>query len=984
MSDKVPQSIDQDSDAEPLEDVFGIDPDSFHQTFAEYWQKDHSAENRVHVETVVEREVEDAIRTWGDRVHAEAENGDTQTGLFLIVEGAQATGKTTMTRYIRDQLDPLKYSENTGEYPIIFPVWVDSQPNPSPVQYLDWLREAGERYIEGLDVPQSDEKIEDLRSIGADLSDDLREKIENEGIDADDFWETAEKLNLLGGDREPADVLEQLAKQGYVFVFLIDEMVPEHKGEEAQSILKWFEKHLNPNVGFVMFSHPNVSSITRDDMFDQMRRRNGDIKLDIANEEYQLNENHVISIRGKQHELIDLSYLLLQYFEAVYPHQDHDPYGPLSESQVKWLEKLLSSHGLVGNLIDGIRAALEEYAADEAFGEPYGGLGAYLFDECDRSMKSIRLKVAFRAVTDLDPDDRTETVATAKELITKSKTLEDVNDELKNKLSENRVLIEEEGELTLHPELENPDFGVSSEETEPGPQSRERLIDVYNRKAEEYEQEYETGDREDLRVNVEDSIIEMLDMFGMQRANISESVTLSAPGLQKPSFDTTTFTRGESRGRAHRIEPSSGGIERYKYRYLTYTLFNDESLADSKIKDDIQSLYKKDTGIIIFTDQDDVSTPDWFDEPLNPQRTYWDADFTWGDVIEVISVENLGESWALHETLEERNIETVADRLARVENLSRDYIAPDLYTHLWDTTDELHEAAIAIHSRIYEEYGGPNLNEAEALSNIVDLIKETGFVTTDQLNDLRDKYRHEIGSLISDEGIYLVEGTDTEFVVLDDDYGDINVLLQRKVQEDPRNLHPLSPAVIEELQNIAEMVDDLSIQRQDSDIENALESLEDARELIDHFLVNDAEYDRLIEEMDGVDALETVHTSFETTKDKFTREVHARIVDLLEQDRAVWDEIKDIEDANVSEIHRALFYARLKESPSTNAMEYLEEDDDYPGYFHETSDSVRDDLHQLQSQIMESEKEYDEQTASLDETLDEISTFVKNGGNDDE
>lgn len=983
MSENVPQSA--DPEAEPLQAVFGIEPDSFHQTFAEYWQKDHTAENRVHVETVIEREVEDAIRTWGNRVHSEAENGDTQTGLFLIVEGAQATGKTTMTRYIHDQLDPVKQPENTGEYPIIFPVWVDSQPNPSPVQYLDWLREAGERYIEGLDsVPQPEEKIEELRSIGADLSDDLRKKIENEGMDADEFWETAEKLNLLGGDREPAEVLEQLAKQGYVFVFIIDEMVPEHKGEEAQSILKWFEKHLNPNVGFVMFSHPNVSSITRDDMFDQMRRRNGDIKLDVADEEYQLNENHVISIRGKQHELIDLSYLLQQYFDAVYPDQNHDFYGPLSKSQVEWLEKLLSSHGLVGNLIDGIRAAIEEYAEDKAYAEPYGGIGAYLFDECDRSMKSIRLKVAFRAVTDLDPDDRTESVATAKELITKSKTLEEVGDDLKSKLKENRVLIEEDGELTLHPELKNPDFGVSPDEPEPGSQSRERLIDVYNRKAEEYEEKYETGDRENLRVNVEDSIIEMLDMFGMQRANISESVTLSAPGLQKPSFDTTTFTRAESRGRAHRIEPSSGGLERYKYRYLTYAVFSDESLADSKIKDDIQDLYDKDNGIIIFTDQENVSAPDWFEESLNPKRTYWDVEFTWGDVIEVISVENLGESWTLHETLDERSIETVANQLARVENLSRDYIAPDLYTHLWNTTDELHRAAIEIHSKIYEEYDGPNLDEAEALSNIVDFIQESGFVTANHLNDLRDTYRHEIESLIRDGGIHLVEGTNTKFVVLDDDYGDIDVLLQRQIQDDPRNLHPLSPAVIEELQNIAEMIDDLSIQRQDSDIENALESLEDARQLIDSFLVNDAEYEKLIEQIGGVDALDITRSNFETTKDEFNKEIYARIVDMLEQDRAVWDEIKDIKDANVSEIHRALFYARLKESPSTNAVEYIERDDDYPAFFHETSDAIRDDLNQLKSQFMESEEKYDNQTSSLDETLDDISTFVENGGNDDE
>ncbi|MCU4751933.1 hypothetical protein OB919_08045 [Halobacteria archaeon AArc-curdl1] len=969
-----------------LESVFGIDTNRFNQTFAEYWQENDSSENRVHVETTVESEVINAVDEWSNRLYEEAQAGNPDTGLFLIIEGAQATGKTTMTRYIRDQLDPVE-NESRQNVPIVLPIWQKSLPNPSSYKYLQRIQSEGKQYLNSIDnVPDLEYKLQLIDTISTQLSDEeLSSFTDGADISGDQFREIAEEAGLFDGQTEPSDVISKLADQGYMFVFIFDEMVPSHRKEEAQNVLKWFEKHLNPYVGFVLFCHPDVSSITRNDMFDQMRRRNGDITLDIAGNQHRLDQNHVINIRGRQDQLINLRELLTEYFQDVYLDEQDEEYGPFTDANVEWMESLLRTHGLIGNLIDGVGTAIKRYANDATTSNEYGGIGAYLYDECDRAMKSARLKVAFKAVTDLDPDDRTAEVAASKELIVGSRNIDELSDNVRDSLLDNRVIFEDENELKIHPKLLDPDFGSSSPDS--SSESRERLIDEYLRKAEEFETKLEEEDRDDLRYATEDYLINVIEWFGTQRANVTDQTTLSVPGIENPGFGVTSFSREESLGRARKLKPESGGLEEYEGEYLIFALFEDEALSDSDVENQIRDLYGRDhpdSGILVFTDkpQNDWADPDWFNEEISTHRQ-WTPDYTWGDIIQRVSISDIQEPWTIGRIAENRDYDTVVERIQAIQTLSEDHLAPDLYENLWGLTSDLHESVIELHVTTYKKYNGPTLPEAEALSKVLDIIKEQGFVTKIDLLDIRSEYRNELKSLIETGGLKEIEGTEDTFVFFDSDYGGISYLTDRSI-DDLRDLRPIPKPVLEELQSIAEMQNDLQWVHQDDDIDQALSELEDAEKLINYFLTEDSEIDRIESELNGITALSNVADELESVRCDFNIDGYSRIQSLLEEDRMIWDEIQQLPNSDISDIHRTLFYSRLVENPPQGAGEYLDEDELYPSLFHETESDIRYALKELQDSEQTKVEEYNNQTESLQRKRKKVRSFIHNGGDSDE
>lgn len=964
---------------ENLQPVFGIDPKRFNQTFAEYWQDKDSSENRVHVETIVEREVIDAIDEWSNRIYQEAQDDDQNTGLFLIIEGAQATGKTAMTRYIRDQLDPL---ENTSRQnlPIVLPIWQKADSNPSSYKYLQRLQDEGEEYLTGLEnVPDLDKKLQLLEQISTQLSEEELAALTDEtDISGTQFQKLAEQAGFFEGEMNPSDVVSELTSKGYTFVFIFDEMVPSHAKEEAQNVLKWFEKHLNPHVGFVLFCHPDISSITRNDMFDQMRRRNGDITLDIADTEHRLDENHIINIRGRQDELINLRRLLNEYFDDVYVEDPEEEYGPFTEANVEWMETLLGAHGLIGNLIDGVGSAMKRYAKDAEESNEYGDIGAYLYDECDRAMKSARLKTAFRSISSLDPDSRTEDVATAKELIVGSRIVDDLSDGQKETLEDALVLYDDDGDLKVHPKLLDPNFGASDSDTQSD--SRERLIDEYLRKAEEFESELEEADRDDLRHDIEGALIDVIEWFGTQRANITDRSTLSVPGLDRPAFAKTTFSRVETGGQAQKIKPRTGGLEQYGGEFLTFALFKDESLADSGAKSKIKDLYSKsyrDSGVFVFTDEPPESwdDPDWLTDQISTHRQ-WTPDYTWGDVVERVYVSNLQEPLTISRICDNRDYETIVDRISAIQALSEDHLAPDLYENFWKLASRIHEGAINIQNNIYQKYDGPTLPEAKALKEVKKLIEEQGFITVDDLVSLRDDYRHELEALIESGGLKEIEGTSDTFVFLADEYGGIAHLTGRSV-DDLRNLRPIPVPVLEELEEIAEMQEDLQSVYQNQDIEEALSELEAAESLIDYFVTEDKKLEQLAEDMTDISSLTTVGDEIESVLDDFNYDAYSRITPMLETDRKIWNEIQELGDANISDIHRTLFYARLVENTPNAAEDYLDDEEYYPYLLYESEDQLRGVLGQLQDKEAERVGDYEKQTESLTEKRREVRAFVE-------
>lgn len=960
----------------------GIDSTAFGNVFAEYWSDDDDVDDRVHVTTDVETEVIGALKSWRDEVHEAIDAGEKPRGLFLVVEGAQATGKTTMTRYIRDQLDPLQNAELANP-PMILPVWCTAEANPSPLTYQRKIKNEGDRYFSHLSVPDPDEKTELLSELGSISEDELSRASEATDVSEEQIRNAVEELGI-GDGRDPGEVLKELAEQGYIFVFIFDEMVSVNEREEAQSVLKWFEKHMYPYVGFVLFTHPEISSATQNIMRDQARRRNLSLTLDIAGSEYQLDDDFLINIRGKQGEIIDLRDLLRRSFDEVYKNS-HSPYGPLTEENIDWLETLLEANGLIGNLIDGLRSAIERYSLAKSRDED-PSIGVYLFDECNRSM-SANLWVQFRAATTLDPEEETHTVNQAKELITRSIAITDLSEEEREELQEHRVLIEDEDSdegLKLNPRLEEltgnqiePPSVVQEEEN---PQT---LREVYETQEQNYEEEFSGDNRDSLRKNVEDSIVEVLNWMESHQSNIASNTTLSVPDEPTPPVGHTRFIESESRGRANRVQAAGGGLGDYGYEFLVYTLFNDESLDDAKVFDQIEDLYQKESGILLFTDQEEWSNPSWFDEPLDRDRS-WDAEFTYGDITTIIEIPDLSVPWAAHELINTRDIEGTSHITNTLRQLSTEPTLPEVYELIWDLSMSTSDAARDIHESIYDVYNGPTLSEAEAFEEIIDQSKERGFIELQDIEGIRENYSHEVETLFSQGALKKVETDEKEFILIDSSYGGLKIMQDATYRDNPEKLNPISTVIVEKLSEFAEMEEDLRWRFDDDKISEVISALESKVTLIDHFLVENDAFEAIENEIDeDVNELSRVSDAISNLQSEFKSQAYDRVTTELEQDADLWEQVEDEGLGDVSSIHKTLFYARLTENPGSAQEDHLDEDE-YYDILYETDRKIRSILEDLQDAYSAVKERYEEDTSELNERREDLREFILNGGVDDE
>jgi hypothetical protein len=961
----------------------GIDSTAFGNVFAEYWSDDDDIDDRVHVTTDVETEVIDALTSWRDEVHEAISAGEKPRGLFLVVEGAQATGKTTMTRYIRDQLDPIQNPELANP-PMILPIWCTAEANPSPLTYQRKIKNEGERYFSHLSVPDPDEKMELLSELGSIPEDSLERASEAANTSEDQIRNALEEIGI-GEGRDPGKVLKELAEQGYIFVFIFDEMVSVNEREEAQSVLKWFEKHLYPNVGFVLFTHPEISSATQNIMRDQARRRNLSLTLDIAGNEYQLDDDFLINIRGKQGEIIDLRDLLSRSFDEVYKNS-HSPYGPLSEENVDWLETLLEANGLIGNLIDGLRSAIEQYAQAKARDED-GGIGVYLFDECDRSM-STNLKVQFRAATSLEPDEQTPTVNKAKELITRSIIISDLSPEIREELQEHRVLIKDEDAdegVKLNPRLEE----LTGNQLEPASpvqnqENTQTLREVYETQEEKYEEEISGENRDTLRKNVEDSIVEILEWMEVHQSNIASYTTLSVPNEPAPPVGHTRFVESESKGRANRVQAAGGGLGDYEYEFLVYTIFNDESLDDAKVFDQIEDLYQKESGIFIFTDNENWSEPSWFDKLIDRDRS-WDAEFTYGDITTVVEIPDLSVPWAAHELVNARGIEATSQIINTLRQLATEPTLPEVYELIWDLSMSTSDAASDTHEAIYNVYNGPTLSEAEAFEEIIDQSKERGFIEIQDIEGIRENYSHEVEALFSQGALKKVETDEKEFALVDSSYGGLKVMRNATYRNNPEKLNPISTVIVEKLSKVAEMEEDLNWRFKDERISDVISELESKATLIDYFIVENEAFETIEDEIgDDINELSTVSKAISNLRSEFNKQAYNRVKSELEQDADLWEQVEDEGLDDVSSIHKTLFYGRLAENPGSAQEEYLKEDEYYPGILYDTDNSIRSIIEDLKEAYISVKKRYQKETSELNDRRDDLQELILNGGDEDE
>lgn len=961
----------------------GIDSTAFGNVFAEYWSNDDNVDDRVHVTTDVETEVIGALTDWRDEVHEAIDAGEKPRGMFLVVEGAQATGKTTMTRYIRDQLDPLQNAELANP-PMILPIWCTAEANPSPLTYQRKIKNEGDRYFSHLSVPDPDEKTELLSELGSIPEDSLTRASEAANASEDQIRNALEEIGI-GEGRDPGKVLKELAEQGYIFVFIFDEMVSVNEREEAQSVLKWFEKHMYPYVGFVLFTHPEISSATQNIMRDQARRRNLSLTLNIAGNKYQLDDDFLINIRGKQGEIIDLHNLLRRSFNEVYKNS-HSPYGPLTEENVNWLETLLDANGLIGNLIDGVRSAIEQYALAKATGaDP--SIGVYLFDECNRSM-SANLWVQFRAATTLDPEEGTPTVNKAKELITGSTTISDLSEGEQQDLRNHRVIIEDEDAdegLKLNPRLKeltgNQLEPPSNIEEQENPQT---LREVYETQEQNYEEELSGDDRDALRKNVEDSIVEVLNWMEIHQSNIASHTTLPVPDEPAPPIGHTRFIESESRGRANRVQAAGGGLGDYEYDFLVYTIFNDELLNDANVFDQIKNLYQKESGILIFTDKEDWSEPSWFEKPVNRDRS-WATEFTYGDITTIIEIPDLSVPWAAHELINARDIEGTSHIVNSLRQLSTEPTLPEVYELIWDLSMSTSDAARDIHEAIYDVYNGPTLSEAKAFEEIIDQSKERGFIEMRDIEGIRENYSHEVEALFSQGALKKVETDEKEFVLVDSSYGGLKILQDATYRDDPEKLHPISTVIVEKLSEFAEMEEDLRWRFNDDKISELLSELKSKAAVINHFLVEEDEFETIGNEIDDkITELSSISDGISTLRSEFNSHAYDRVTKQLEQDANLWKQVEDEGLDDISSIHKTLFYARLTENPGSTQEKYLEKDEHYPEILYETDEEIRSILEDLQQAHSSVKKRYEEETSELNERRDNLRKIILSEGDNDE
>lgn len=934
-----------------LETELDIDPDRFETVFSQVWGDNEDPDDRVHIDTEVEAEIIRVVDDWVDHVHESAGDGSTD-GLFLVIEGAQATGKTTMTRFINNTLDAVE-NPDRRDIPMVIPIWDSTDPNPTPYKYRGMLNGEGRRLFESLDgiVPDIDEKIAALNSMSAELSDDHVQRLSSEwDVNPEQVRGILEDTQS-GGDREPKEVLSDLAEEGYVFTFIFDEMVSSSDKERAQSVLKWFKDHLYPYVGLILFCHPNVSDAIRREMQDQARRRNFDATLEIAGDNHDIKEDIIIDIRGEQDRIIDLERLLQRYFSEV-SLNGVDEYGPFNEGNVAWMRSLLQAGGLIGNLIDGVKPAVKKYARALADGDDEKGIGVYLFDECSR-MEHIRLRQRLEAHTNLDPREDNRVVWRAKELITQSIDIDELEPEEVEALEDNRVLYEEtdSGELKITPSLV--DYGQVIQETGPRPRPEppeQSLLAVYEDALREYsDQKTDPDEREELRRNVEMGISTLVGHLNSRQVNIAKTGGVALPGQSSPQTEYMELSSARTEGRANKLQISDGDYADYGYSFLTYVLFDDESLSSPDVQETIIELYDGDNGIILLTDksEEEVTEPDWFGEEIDRQR--WnDPAFEWGDIVEIVHLDRLSEVLAVYQHINDQGLEDDSSVLEEIDRLDSAPTTPALYDLLDGMYDDISSSLQSIHNQIYAKYQGPTLPEAEAFTEILDEVREQGFISQHEVDKHREEFGNEIDSLMEKEAIITVDGDGLDTVVfLQKDFGSASKLAGQNVNG-ADDLPPVPPAVFEELEELREMEED-RIEYGDDDIEDALSELEDKKEWIDYFLF---EADVVADIKDAID---------DTDVDVFTAVVNAinaarsteqedynTVCNSLNADRDLWNQISDLEvDTDISPIHRALFYARLHREPPPWAEDYLEPEEEYPELLYELYSDIEDILEAL-------------------------------------
>jgi tetratricopeptide (TPR) repeat protein len=987
-----------------LETELNIDPQRFETVFSQVWGDDEDPDDRVHIDTEVESEIIRVVEDWVDHVHDTAESDGSTNGLFLVIEGAQATGKTTMTRFIKNSLDPVE-QPGRRDIPMIIPIWDSTDPNPTPYKYRGMLNSEGRRVFEELEdiIPSIDDKISALNSMSAELTDDQVQRLSDEEDVPPEKVRSIFANTHSGGDVEPKEVVSKLAQEGYVFTFIFDEMVSSSDKEEAQSVLKWFKDHLYPYVGLVLFCHPDVSDAIRSEMQDQARRRNFDATLEIGGQTYDIKEDIVVDIRGMQDRIIDLEQLLKNYFQAVSLDGASDDYGPFGEGNIEWMKGLLEAGGLIGNLIDGINPAVKNYAQDLSDGDDDRRIGVYLFDQCSRSMGHVRLRQRLDAHTSLDPRADDPTVWRAKELITGSVELGDLDSDELETLKEHRVVFEdtESGEFEINESLiEYGRVDIPSPTPTTTGTSEDDLLDVYNETLRAYsDQKTDPDEREELRRNLEIGAGKLVGFLNSRQVNVTKQCALSLPGQSRTRSGYMELKRTGT-GTANRLDVSNGEFADYGYSFLTYAMLDDESLSDPSVRDNITDLHSDENGIIILTDKapEDLAIPDWFSEEIDGQ--HWnDPGFEWGDIIEFVHVNSLSEVLGVYRHIEDRSLEDDSEVLSEIDRLNYEQATPPLRDLLEKMYTEITSCIRMIHSQIYSKYDGPTLPEAEAFATILEEVQEHGFISEDHLDSHREEFGVEISSLVEKDAIITVESggeeeneaedeesdePDNAAVFLKKDFGAVSKLAGRNVSG-ADDLFPVPPAIFEELEEFREMEDNPGVYG-DDDIEDALSNLEDKHELVDYFLFDESKIEDIKDaiEDEDIDAFNSVVQAIQAAQD--TEEEDFTVVsEELTENRELWDQIKALDiDSEISPIHRGLFFAQLHQSPPSWAEEYLEQDSEYPDLIYRLHGQITSVLEKLDQAREQIEDGFDEESESVDELREELADFLDVEVEDDE
>lgn len=885
-----------------------------------------------------------------------------------------------MTRYVKNELDPIKNPDKSN-IPITVPIWDSTRQNPSSFQYRNLMSEEGRRFFEGLSkVPAIDDKMSLLNDMGAGIPEEVERICEEYDVNSDQLKGILSDIGTLGGEKEPKEVVSELAKDGYAFIFIFDEMVSSTDKEESQSVLKWFKDHLYPYVGLILFCHPDVSDAIRGEMQDQAKRRNMEEVLEVGSETYDIKEDIVINIRGKQDEIIDLEKLLQEYFSDVFlENQEENEYGPFNKRNIEWMKSLLKSEGLIGHLINGIKLAVEHYAENLSEGNHEKRIGAYLFDECSRCMSHVRLKERLEAHTSIDSTKEKPLVWKAKEIITGSRNIDEMNEEERKNLLEARVLIEdqEEEEIKINPTLKE----YEEIATEPITSVRQaKRSEVSLRTFQETVRNFTNQmdeDRDKLRRNIERGISNLISYFNSRQINKSESSALVLPDESETNQNYLEIESSRSTGRAEKLKIKDGNLSGYGYSFLIFSLLDDEELNDPQIKDKVLDLYEKDNGIVIVTDKPpgSINNPDWFDDPIEGQ--HWsDPKYTWKDVTEIVHVKKLRNFLGAFQQIQNLEIEDDSEILEELEKIQRRPETPDLYNQLNDLYLKISQSVENIHRNIYSKYNGPTANECEAFKRVLEKAKETGFISEGDLCSIRSDYGLEIETLIDKGAIIEMEENEDKIIYLKEDFGKVSKLGERNIK-DSDDLFPVPPSIFDELEEFHQMEKDRVTK--DEDIEDQIEELDQKIDLINFFITEDS-------------GLEEIENYIQNTNSDVFEEISEKITDLLgtsqeklevvmekfSNDQEFWDKISELEtENNVSPIHRALFFAKLHKDPPAWADDFLETEEDYPDLIYEVEEKIREILGDFEELKAEIEGDFAEESGNLEDDKSDIEEFME-------